>query len=193
MAIRSRRKAREAALRALYEIEIAHSLREEALKSACNELELTDDQRSFARRLVAGFAEHQAEIDNRLAKLIREFDFDRVAAVDRNVLRIAAYELLFEPAIPPRVSINEAVEIAKLYSTAESGRFVNGVLAKLLQDSPKAHWDPSAVPAEEIAAEEEAEAPEEVGVELIEPDSEEAVAARKFGSWTVRTDDGKHS
>jgi len=193
MSIRSRRKAREAALRALYEIEIAHSLREEALDSACTELELEDFQRSFARTLVAGILENQAEIDNRLAKLIRDFDFDRVAAVDRNVLRIAAYELLFEPAIPPKVTINEAVEIAKLYSTSESGRFVNGVLAKLVQDTPKVDWDPDKAPLEFDPFAEDEEPADEVRVEMIEADSEEAAAAKKFGTWTVRSDDGKHS
>ena len=188
----SRRKAREAALRALYEIEIAQSASADALESVFSEMELAQDQRGFAERLVQGVGERQSEIDNKLSKLIRQFDFDRVAAVDRSVLRIAAYELLFEPAIPPAVSINEAVAIVKKYSTAESGRFVNGVLAKLVGETPKANWDPSMAPEEEEPLD-DTEPETEPEVEHIQPDSKEAAAAKKLGAWTVRTDDGKHS
>lgn len=193
MATWSRRKAREAALRALYEIDLAQSAPMDALDDVCAEMNLTAEHQPFALRILLGVVEKKSEIDNRLSKLIREFDYDRVAAVDRNVLRMAAFELLFEPAIPPAVSINEAVAIVKRYSTSESGRFVNGVLAKLVRETPKANWDPAAAPPEEDFAEESPDEAREPEVELVQADSEEAVAAKKFGSWTVRTDDGKHS
>jgi N utilization substance protein B len=185
MATKSRRKAREVALRSLYEIDIAKSATLEALETAAQDFDLADDQLSFARRVVTGVLEHQAEIDNGLAKLIRDFDFDRIAAIDRNVLRIAAYELLLEPSIPPKVSINEAIEIVKRYSTAESGRFVNGVLGNFILGTPKAHWDPSMAPPEE-AEEQFYEPVDETQEEVVEEDSEEAKVALKFGSWTIR-------
>src|SRR5690349_7281417 len=100
-----------------------------------------------------------------LADRIPDYDFNRIAAIDGNILRIAAYELFFEPGIPPAVTINEAIEIAKKYSTAESGKFVNGILGRLLADSPKANWDPASAPAEEI---EEPSTEPEYEIEVIE-------------------------
>ena len=185
MAVKSRRKAREAALRSLYEIELGQSPVDAAAGAAVEEFDLAGDQRRFALNVVSGFLEHQSEIDNGLAKLIHDFDFDRVAPIDRNILRIAAYEFLFEPSIPPKVTINEAIEIAKKYSTAESGRFVNGVLGRYLSMTPKANWDPSSAPIEE--AEERYSEPEEAEEEeIVTEDSEEVATIKKFGSWTIR-------
>lgn len=86
---------------------------------------------SFMLRMVHGTTEKRDEIDACLAALSTGWALDRQAAVDRNIMRLAAYELLFEPGIPAGASINEAVELAKKYSTAESGRFVNGVLGAI--------------------------------------------------------------
>lgn len=85
----------------------------------------------FARELVNGVIARQVEIDTRISALARGWSVDRQPAVDRNILRLAAFELLFLPTVPPAATINEAVELAKRYSTAESGRFVNGVLGTL--------------------------------------------------------------
>ncbi len=173
------------ALRCLYEVEIAQSDPIDALETTADEFELAPDQLQFAKKVVLGVLEHQGEIDNGLAKLIRDYDFDRIAAIDRNVLRIAAYELLQEPAIPPAVTINEAIEIAKRYSTAESGRFVNGVLGKFILTTSKANWDPTTAPSEE-AEERFVESPVEVEEVVVEEDSDEAKTAKRFGSWTIR-------
>jgi N utilization substance protein B len=185
MSVGSRRKAREAALSALYSIDIAQSEPLEALEVTSEEFGLADDQRAFARRVLLGVLENQGEIDNGLAKLVRDYDFDRIASIDRNVLRIAAYELVFEPSIPPKVTINEAVEIAKRYSTAESGRFVNGVLGNYIRGTAKANWDPATAPPEE-AEERFVEPAVELEEEVVQEDSEEAKTAKRFGSWTIR-------
>lgn len=86
---------------------------------------------AFMLPLVHGVTEKREEIDRRLAERSTGWALDRQAAVDRNIMRLAAYEILYNPDIPPGASINEAVELAKKYSTAESGRFVNGVLGSL--------------------------------------------------------------
>jgi N utilization substance protein B len=87
--------------------------------------------RSFADPLIRGTVEHLAEIDARIVQHAKNWDLGRMAVVDRNVLRLAIYEMLYRDDIPPVVSINEAVDIAKRFSTDESGRFVNGILDKV--------------------------------------------------------------
>lgn len=87
--------------------------------------------RLFAEPLIKGVLEHRAKIDAEIMKYAKNWDLHRMAAVDRNILRLAIYEMLFREDIPPVVSINEAVEIAKLFSTDDSGRFVNGILDKV--------------------------------------------------------------
>ena len=87
--------------------------------------------REFAEPLVRGVLEHREVIDERLQKLAANWDLHRMAGVDRNILRLAAFEMMHREDIPPVVAINEAVDIAKRFSTDESGRFVNGILDKL--------------------------------------------------------------
>jgi N utilization substance protein B len=91
-------------------------------------------ERLFADPLIRGTLEHQATIDVLLQKYLQNWDLHRVAAVDRNVMRLAIYEMLHRDDIPPVVSINEAVDIAKKFSTQDSGKFVNGVLDKIRAD-----------------------------------------------------------
>ncbi len=87
--------------------------------------------RLFAEPLIKGVIEHREKVDAEIKKYAKNWDLHRMAAVDRNILRLAIYEMLFREDIPPVVSINEAVEIAKLFSTDDSGRFVNGILDKV--------------------------------------------------------------
>jgi N utilization substance protein B len=89
------------------------------------------EERQFAEPLIRGVIEHRDEIDALIKKYLRNWDFNRLAVVDRNVMRLAVYEMLHREDIPPVVSINEAVDIAKKYSTADSGKFVNGVLDRI--------------------------------------------------------------
>jgi N utilization substance protein B len=89
------------------------------------------EERQFAEPLIRGVIEHRDEIDQLIRKYLQNWDFNRLAVVDRNVMRLAVYEMLHREDIPPVVSINEAVDIAKKFSTADSGKFVNGVLDRI--------------------------------------------------------------
>lgn len=87
--------------------------------------------RDFGTELVNGVLAHQGDIDERIKTFTANYELNRLAAVDRNVLRVAIYEMLHSPAVPPVVAINEAIEIAKEYGSEDSGRFVNGVLDRV--------------------------------------------------------------
>jgi transcription antitermination protein NusB len=91
----------------------------------------TRAMREFAESLISGVLEHRVEIDARIKKYVANYELNRIAVVDRNILRLAIYEMLHCPETPPVVSINEAIEIAKRYGAEESGRFVNGVLDRI--------------------------------------------------------------
>ncbi len=99
--------------------------------------------RSFADQLIRGVLQHKKECDDVIKKHLKNWDFDRVALIDRNILRLAAYEMLFREDIPPVVSINEAVDIAKKYSTEDSGKFVNGILDKIKADILRPSREPT--------------------------------------------------
>jgi N utilization substance protein B len=83
---------------------------------------------------VRGSKQQQAKIDQLLTQYVEHWDLDRMAVVDRNILRMAAYELLWQPGVPPKAAINEAIEIAKKFGTTESSRFINGVLDRILRE-----------------------------------------------------------
>jgi N utilization substance protein B len=87
--------------------------------------------REFADGLIRGVVEHRPELDQRITQFAQNWDLKRMAVVDRNILRLAIYEMYFRQDIPPVVSINEAVDIAKKFSTADSGKFVNGILDRI--------------------------------------------------------------
>jgi N utilization substance protein B len=89
------------------------------------------EMRLFADPLIRGTLEHRDAIDEHIKKHAKNWEFHRIAAVDRNIMRLAIYEMLFREDIPPIVSINEAVDIAKKFSTQDSGKFVNGILDKI--------------------------------------------------------------
>ena len=92
-----------------------------------------DEARDYARAVASGVKDHVAELDSKIAELAEGWPTDRQPVVDRNILRIATYEISYVESVPPIVAVNEAVELAKKYSTAESGKFVNGVLAGYLR------------------------------------------------------------
>lgn len=89
------------------------------------------ETRLFAEPLIKGVLEHRNAIDEKIKSHAKNWDFHRIAAVDRNIMRLAIYEMLYRDDIPPVVSINEAVDIAKRFSTQDSGKFVNGILDKI--------------------------------------------------------------
>ncbi|MEY5024504.1 MAG: utilization substance protein B-like protein [Verrucomicrobiota bacterium] len=92
--------------------------------------------RAFAETLIAGVLAHRADLDETIARIAKNYELHRIAAVDRNILRIALFELLHNPEVPAPVAINEAIEIAKRFGTEESGRFVNGILDKVRAELP---------------------------------------------------------
>jgi N utilization substance protein B len=89
------------------------------------------EMRAFAEPLIRGTLQHREEIDTQIKQHVQNWELHRIAAVDRNILRLALYEMLHREDIPPVVSINEAVDIAKRFSTQDSGKFVNGILDKI--------------------------------------------------------------
>ena len=89
------------------------------------------ETRLFAEPLIRGTLQHREAIDEQIRKHVKNWDFNRIAAVDRNIMRLAIFEMLHREDIPPVVSINEAVDIAKKFSTHESGKFVNGILDRV--------------------------------------------------------------
>lgn len=130
-----RRQARELALQVLYAADAAHQLEAGSIGVAFAEIAeqftVPARARRRARQVVLGVVAHLAQIDERIARASRRWKLYRLAAVDRNVLRVAAFELLYEPDTPAEVVIDEAVEIARRYAGEASPAFVNGVLDQI--------------------------------------------------------------
>lgn len=124
----SRRKARELILKALYAHEVGEQAPEVAFDSLVERHKLDEKTRLFARNLYEQILAHTAECDAHITALARNWKFDRIATVDKNILRLSITELAHFPDIPTPVSINEAVELAKRYGGKESSGFVNGIL-----------------------------------------------------------------
>ena len=131
-----RRQAREIALQALYEIDSAGHTPARALEHLIEDEKLSDEGKQFATALVEGVLGCQASLDEIIAKHAPEWPVDQLAIVDRNILRIALYELQSNPDVPIKVAINEAVELAKTFGSDTAPRFINGVLGTFLQTHP---------------------------------------------------------
>ncbi|MBP1775824.1 MAG: NusB antitermination factor [candidate division NC10 bacterium] len=126
-----RRKARELALMLLYELDYRPSDLAAVLQEFWRDRVVPPEVRAFADALVRGTAEKLAELDGTIEANAAHWSLARIAPVERNILRLAAYELLFRDDIPERVAINEAIELAKQYGSEESGAFVNGILDQI--------------------------------------------------------------
>ena len=129
--MRKRSRGRELALMALYQIDITQEATQEALTLFWEDHKAEADVRSFATGLVMGAIQNSKRIDEVIARYADNWEIHRMATVDRNILRLATYELLFVEEIPPKVSINEAVDLAKKFGDVESSRFVNGILDRI--------------------------------------------------------------
>jgi transcription antitermination protein NusB len=125
-----RRMSREFALHVLYSIDVCKMEKDDAWHSFLSSYEGDDSDKilEFGKDLVDGVLQNLDDIDKNISASAKNWDIKRMASIDRNILRIASFELLFNPDTPSNVIINEAVEIAKKYSTDDSGKFVNGVL-----------------------------------------------------------------
>ncbi len=141
-----RSRGREVALQVLYQVEQNPGIPPEEIRRFIQRRLLEDRKLcEFTEGLIAGVKEHQAQIDAMISQVAENWRLDRMAAIDRNILRLGAYEMLFCPEVPAKVAINEALELAKRYSTAQSSRFVNGILDRVLQwqvQEPKPADDP---------------------------------------------------
>ena len=129
----TRREAREKAVQALYQIDMRGIDPDEAMKVALNE-SLDQEEKSFLEKLVFGILENQAQIDGLIKKYLRGWTLERLALVDRAVLRIAVYEIMYVQDIPSKVSMNEALELARAFGMEESVKFINGVLANISKE-----------------------------------------------------------
>ncbi|MCS7048986.1 MAG: transcription antitermination factor NusB [Verrucomicrobiae bacterium] len=133
-----RRHGRELAVQCLYQVDLTGDASEEALAGFWETQEdVPPATRRFAEELIRGVLEQRAVLDEKISRYAEHWDLERIAVVDRNILRLAIYEMMFRNDIPPVVSINEAIEIAKKYSTRESGAFVNGILDRIKFDLPR--------------------------------------------------------
>jgi N utilization substance protein B len=129
-----RSRGREVALQVLYQVEQNAGVSAEEICQFIRRRLLEDRKLcDFTEGLITGVKEHQPRIDAMISDVAENWRLDRMAAIDRNILRLGAYEMLFCPEVPGKVAINEALELAKRYSTAQSSRFVNGVLDRVLQ------------------------------------------------------------
>jgi len=130
--IGKRRQARENVLKILYQVEILGDDLDSVLDRYWDASPTFDDTiKKFANELVKGIAEKKDELDEVIKNKLKNWNFERVAIIDRNILRMGVYEIMFREDIPDSVSINEAIEIAKKYGDQESSRFINGILDKV--------------------------------------------------------------
>lgn len=128
-----RRKARELALQVLFQKDLRRKRVDDILTLVSSPTLWDEDTRNFFFTLVRGVEEKEEIVDRLITEVAEGWTLHRMANIDRNILRIAAYEIVFLPEVPASVSINEAVELGKKYGTEESGRFINGVLGQLLR------------------------------------------------------------
>ncbi len=129
----SRRKAREIALKVLFQVDVGKADPEEALRMTLAGESLSEEAAGFCSDLVRGTVRNQRDIDTQIGDLAQEWTLVRMPALDRNLLRLSIYEMEYFPETPAGIIINEAVELAKMYSTSESGKFINGILGNLIR------------------------------------------------------------
>lgn len=134
MTMYKRRLIREKALQALYTYELSKEPITDVIANVFGELKSQKDDFEFAKKLVAEVIHHEEEVEKYIRAKVAHWEFDRIATVDRLLLRMGICEMLYFPDIPPKVTINELIEIAKTFSTEKSGKFINGVLDAILEE-----------------------------------------------------------
>lgn len=132
----NRRQVRETVLKAIYALQLGKDTTQHVADTIIKKAEFAKekDLRRFAEKLFFNTIEYEEELDEVISKHIKNWDINRLALIDRLVLKIAICEFIYFEEIPTKVTINEAIEIAKRYSTAKSGRFINGILDAALTD-----------------------------------------------------------
>jgi len=129
-----RRRSREMAVKVLYQADLSGVSITEAFQIFCEHFGGSEASKLFAKELLDGIHAHLDQINSLISQFSEHWRLDRMSMVDRNVLRLAIYELLCRPDIPAKVSINEAVELGKKFGTEDSGAFVNGILDRIRLD-----------------------------------------------------------
>jgi transcription antitermination protein NusB len=129
-----RRKARELALKMLYQMELNRDTIDTALEKYTKVFPYQDDIVAYARFLLVGVRKEQEKLDDCIATASEHWKISRITYVDKNILRVAIYEMLYSPEVPPKVAIDEALELAKKFGAEESKDFVNGILDRVLRD-----------------------------------------------------------
>lgn len=129
-----RRRAREVALQVLFQVDVGKARPEDALVYTLNEYRVTGETADFIHILVEGTLKHQVQIDDYLARYATDWDLPRMANVDRNILRMGLFEMLYYPATPVNVAIDEALELAKIFSHKDAPRFINGILGRIAKE-----------------------------------------------------------
>ena len=127
----SRRKTRAIALQALYEIDSARHDAETVVARLAAEGKLSEENSAFVRELANGVAQHREEIDDDIQKFAPAWPIDQLPMIDKNILRLAIFEILFDNKVSIKIAINEAVELAKLFGSDNSPKFINGVLGSV--------------------------------------------------------------
>jgi N utilization substance protein B len=127
----ARHKAREVALQVLYEVDSVRHSKVDAMKNILSRIEVSEEIAAFARELIEGTIQDMALLDQNIKDFAPAWPLDQISIVDRNILRLAIYEILHDNKIPVKVVINEAVELAKTFGSNNSSRFINGVLGSV--------------------------------------------------------------
>lgn len=129
-----RRIAREKVLQALYAYELSKEPITDVIRNVFSDLTHHHDDFEFAKKLITEVIHHEEEIEEIIRNKVAHWEIDRIAYIDKILLRMGIAEFLFFPDIPPKVTINESIEVAKIFSTEQSGKFINGVLDAILED-----------------------------------------------------------
>jgi N utilization substance protein B len=149
--LHARRLARTCALQALYELDTTSHPADQTIAYRLADAPLPADGEAFLRRLVSGVLQHRSELDAMIQRYAPAWPVSQIATIDRNILRIALHEMTETPKTPPRVAINEAVDLAKAFGSDSSSRFINGVLGTAVAELGLLAEAGNRLSAEEIA------------------------------------------
>ena len=175
--MKKRTRARELTLQFLYQLDLCGDELYPEAGAWLRSEERDAETLRFATRLVEGVWEHWEEIERTVQAVAQNWNIARMAVIDRNVLRLGTYELLHCPDIPAKVAVNEAIELGKRFSTANSGAFINGILDKIMNRKPAAKPEEAAVRDEQLAR----TAPQPEGETDVLPESDERPEAAQRG------------
>lgn len=129
-----RRETRQIILQILFQMDITKTEPKEAIEYMLEENEISEDELSFVKEIVYGTSENIAKLDKEISKYIKGWTINRLSNVDRSILRMSTYELLLAKNVPIKVVLNEAIELAKIFGSNESSKFINGILGSIVKD-----------------------------------------------------------